>query len=80
MPEKHHDINHEFPEHRDLIIKLKGSNSHFHKLSEEYSKVTGEIEGLEHRGSPESDSFMEDLKKKRLHLKDELYQILQQNQ
>ncbi|MFO1481055.1 MAG: DUF465 domain-containing protein [Turneriella sp.] len=79
MSEKHHDINHEFPEHRDLIIKLKTSNHHFQHLSDEYSKVTGEIEGLEHRGSPESDAFMEELKKKRLRLKDQLYDILQQS-
>lgn len=79
MSEKHHDIHHEFPEHRDLIIKLKTSDQHFHKLSEEYSKITSEIEGLEHRGTPESDAFMEEQKKKRLLLKDQLFGIIQKN-
>ncbi len=79
MSEKHHDINHEFPEHRDLIIQLKTSNHHFQHLADEYSKVTGEIEGLEHRGSPESDAYMEELKKKRLQLKDQLFEILQKS-
>ena len=79
MSEKHHDINHEFPEHRDLIIQLKTSNRHFQHLADEYSKVTGEIESLEHRGSPESDTYMEELKKKRLQLKDQLFEILQKS-
>lgn len=78
MSEKHHDINHEFPEHRDLIITLKSSNHHFRHIAEEYGKVTGEIEGLEHRGNPDSDAYLEELKKKRLHLKDQLFHILQQ--
>lgn len=79
MPEKHHDLHHEFPEHRELIIRLKTTDHHFQHLAGEYDKITGEIEALEHRGSPESDSYMEELKKKRLRLKDQLFEILQQN-
>ena len=79
MAEAHHDIHHEFPEHRDLIIRLKTSDNHFRKLSEEYAEVTHKIETLEHNGSPESDAFMEDLKKKRLAFKDQLFHIISTN-
>lgn len=79
MIDKHHDLHHEFPEHRELIIRLKTSNHHFQHLAEEYDKITGEIEGLEHRGSPESDAYIENLKKKRLVLKDQIFDILQKN-
>lgn len=79
MAEAHHDIHHEFPEHRDLIIRLKTSDAHFHKLSEEYADLTHKIETLERNGSPESDAFMEEQKKKRLGLKDQLFHILSAN-
>lgn len=79
MTEIHHDLHHEFPEHRELIIKLKGSNTHFHKLAEEYSKITHEVEKLERDGHADSDSYVEGLKKKRLHLKDELFHIINQS-
>ena len=76
MPEQRHDIHHEFPEYRELIIRLKGSDQHFHKLSEEYARITHEIEKIERGGGNESESYTEDLKKKRVHLKDELFHIL----
>jgi uncharacterized protein len=76
MTDIHHDIHHEFPEHRERIIALKTSDDHFHKLAEEYSAVTHEVEKLERAGNPDSDEYLETLKKQRLHLKDQLFHIL----
>lgn len=76
MIEKHHDIHHEFPEYREKIISLKTSDKHFHKLSDEYSAVTHEIEKQEQAGRTETDAHMEELKKKRLGLKDQIFHML----
>lgn len=77
MSEKHHDLHHEFPEYRERIIGLKKSDRHFHKLAEEYDTLTHEIEKNEQAGSVQTDIHMEELKKKRLALKDQLFRALQ---
>ncbi|MBN8222250.1 MAG: DUF465 domain-containing protein [Spirochaetes bacterium] len=76
MIEKHHDLHHEFPEYREKIISLKTSDRHFHKLAEEYDAMTHEIEKQEQAGSVQTDAHMEELKKKRLALKDQIFHAL----
>jgi len=76
MSEKHHDLHHEFPEYREQIIRLKSSDRHFHKLADEYGALTHEIEKGEQAGSVQTDAHMEDLKKKRLSLKDQIFHAL----
>lgn len=76
MIEKHHDLHHEFPEFRDKIIQLKSSDRHFHRIADEYSALTHEIEKQEQAGSLQTDAHMEELKKKRLALKDEIFHAL----
>lgn len=71
-----HDLAHEFPEHRDTIRVLKLGNAHFAKLFDEYHAVDREIRRIEQDIEPASDVYAEDLKKKRLALKDEVYQML----
>lgn len=73
---EHHDLHHEFPEHKETIHKLKTSNSHFSRLFDEYHVATAEVEKLEGKGIPVGDATFDDLKKKRLKLKDELYSML----
>ncbi|HEY6897859.1 MAG TPA: DUF465 domain-containing protein [Rhodocyclaceae bacterium] len=77
MSIEHHDLHHEFPEHKEAIHALKTSNNHFAKLFDEYHVATSEVEALEGRGIPLGDHEFETLKKKRLKLKDELYNMLQ---
>lgn len=72
-----HRLIEEFPLYREKIQSLKVSSSHFHKLFEEYDEVNKEINLLETADSPVSDEHMEQLKKRRLHLKDHLYAMLQ---
>jgi hypothetical protein len=74
---EHHYLGHEFPEHHDRIHQLKMENGHFRQLMEKYDEVTSKIERLEQEGEPVTDEHMEDLKKERLNLKDELYQMLE---
>jgi uncharacterized protein YdcH (DUF465 family) len=73
---EHHTLVLEFPEQRDRIHELKVSDNHFHRLMEEYDELTKKIERLEQEGEPLTDESMEDLKKRRLELKDELYTYL----
>lgn len=77
MALEHHDLVHEFPEHREKIHALKTSNAHFARLFDEYHVATREVERIEGAGVPIDDASFEEKKKKRLRLKDELYAMLQ---
>lgn len=77
MTVEHHDLHHEFPEFKESIHALKLSNNHFARLFDEYHVATVEVEKLQGQGIPVTDVAFEELKKKRLKLKDELYSILQ---
>ena len=44
MTIEHHDLVHEFPQLRDRIHELKGSDKHFRKLFDEYHELTNSIE------------------------------------
>lgn len=76
MSVEKHDLLHDLPDHRNAIHALKGSDTHFSKLFDEYHSVTHEIHGIETQGVNVSDEYFEELKTKRAHLKDELYSII----
>jgi uncharacterized protein YdcH (DUF465 family) len=71
-----HTLVLEFPELKQRIHTLKTSDHHFARLFDEYNDLDREVRRLEGEGSPRADETMEELKKKRLTLKDELYQML----
>lgn len=73
---EHHDLVHEFPEHREKIHSLKMDNAHFAKLFDAYHAVTKDVERLESEGVPVSDDTLADQKKERIQLKDQLYSML----
>lgn len=76
MQVEHHDLHHEFPEFNDAIHELKVGNAHFARLFEEYHATTNKVETLEENDIPVDDFSIEEMKKARLKLKDELYQML----
>jgi uncharacterized protein YdcH (DUF465 family) len=76
MHVEHHDLIHEFPEYKDAIHTLKLKDAHFAKLFDEYHGVTNEVEKLERADLPVNDALVEELKKRRVALKDELYHML----
>ena len=43
----HHPILREFPEHREVIRRLKGSDNHFRNLFDEYHRLDDEIYRIE---------------------------------
>jgi uncharacterized protein len=71
-----HDLLHEFPEYEGKIAKLRESNEVFHNLMDEYDWLDAQIRSLEELSTPISDFHMEEMKKRRLLLKDRLYTIL----
>lgn len=75
---EHHRLFEEFPEYKDRIHALKLSNPHFSRLFEEYNKIDKEIYRIEEEIETPSDAYTEDLKKRRLHVKDQLYALLKQ--
>lgn len=76
MSIEHHDLIHELPEYREQIHTLKMSDAHFAKLFEEYHDVTKQVERMEAEIEPATTQREEQLKIKRLHLKDQLYAML----
>jgi uncharacterized protein YdcH (DUF465 family) len=71
-----HTLVNEFPQHKERIHALKTSDNHFARRFDEYNDLDREVRRLEGEGSPKADESMEELKKKRLVLKDELYRML----
>jgi uncharacterized protein len=76
MQVDHHDLHHDFPEMNDAIDALNGGNAHFAKLFDSYHRLTGKVEDLEEHDMPVADFTLEDMKKQRVKLKDELYHML----
>ena len=76
MLNEKHDLIHEFPEHRETIHQLKISNNHFARLFEQYHEVDHEVHRIETGVETTSDDYLEERKKLRLHLKDELLNII----
>ena len=74
-----HDIAHEFPEHVEKIRDLKSNDAHFAKLFNEYDEDNHAIKKYELGGAVISEEALEDLKKKRLNVKDQIYQQLLQS-
>lgn len=72
-----HDLVHEFPDFRDRIHELKMSDTHFARLFADYHKVDHELHRIEQGVETPGDGYCEDLKKRRVRLKDELYRMLE---
>ena len=65
-----------FPEYRELITRLKTSDQHFTRLFDKHNELDQKIQNMEAHIESGSHEEVENLKKEKLHLKDELYAIL----
>jgi uncharacterized protein YdcH (DUF465 family) len=72
-----HDLTEEFPDRRERITELKTKDGHFARLVEEYNEVNRAIHRIETRVEPTSEDVEEELKRQRVRLKDEIYQMLE---
>ena len=74
---ENHSIHHEFLEQHDLIDKLMNEDMHFKQLADEYNQLDKDIRTIEVNGAPIEDLTFEQMKKRRIQLKDEIFVILQ---
>ena len=65
-----------FPEYRDLISQLKTEDRRFERLFNEHNTLDEKIIQLEKHATPAGADEIEVMKKQKLALKDEIYQIL----
>jgi uncharacterized protein YdcH (DUF465 family) len=77
MTIEHHELAHEFPEHKEAIHELKMNNAHFKKLFSEYHELDRHVYRIEVQNEVVCDDNLEDLKKQRIQLKDSLYKMLE---
>lgn len=65
-----------FPEYRDLITRLKTEDAHFARLFDAHNELDQRIKNMEAHIQPGTPVEVENLKKEKLSLKDQLYVIL----
>jgi uncharacterized protein YdcH (DUF465 family) len=71
-----HELHDEFPDLADKIGELKQSDAHFARLAEQYHDINRQIHGAETLVNPVEELTEVEMRKKRAHLKDEIYRIL----
>ncbi|MDJ7444786.1 YdcH family protein [Salmonella enterica] len=64
-----------FPEFSELISRLKKEDAHFSVLFQRHNELDHEVSREEARPAPDDMRLME-IKREKLHLKDEMYRIL----
>lgn len=68
-----------FPEFRDLITQLKTEDAHFARLFEQHNELDQRIKNIETHIEIGTPLEVENLKKEKLRLKDEMYAILKKH-
>ena len=76
MLEDIHDLIHELPEYRERIQELRAENQQFARLHDQYNELDQQILKMEEGYETPSDDYLEELKKKRLNLKDQLVSMI----
>lgn len=77
---ENHNLTHEFPELETKINTLKLSDDVFKKMYVNYAEVNALIQHYEEgEQNHTTDEHLTDLRKKRVHLKDDLYSYLEKN-
>ena len=71
-----HELAEEFPEHVKKMHEMKTSNAHFQRLFDDYHEINRAVHRAETNIEPTDDLHMEEMRKQRLRLKDEIYGML----
>lgn len=71
-----HELAEDFPDKVALIHRLKESDAHFARLVDEYHQINGAVHRAETDVEPTDDLHLNEMRKKRMRLKDEIYRIL----
>jgi len=75
-----HDVEHEFPEYKEVLLEMKSQDSRLADLLEEYERLNADIVDIEENDKLFQDFEFEEMKKRRLLLKDQIYFILRGDQ
>lgn len=78
LGEKHNLVD-ELPEYKDRIHDLKMSNKHFAAQFDKYHELDHQVLRIEEGIENTSDEYLEELKKKRLAFKDELFAMIRES-
>ncbi len=73
-----HELAEEFPDKIDAMHALKETDAHFARLADEYHEVNRAVHRAETNLDPMEELAEVELRKKRAHLKDEIWRILSQ--
>ncbi len=76
MTYKPHELAEEFPEDIEVLHHLKATRGHFAALVDRYGEVNGKINRIEEQLEVASDARLEDLKKERLTLLDQIGRMI----
>ena len=71
-----HELAADFPELAEQIHVLKERDPHFARLMSDYHDVNRQVHRAETEVEPISPDAETDLRRRRMHLKDELYRLL----
>jgi uncharacterized protein YdcH (DUF465 family) len=71
-----HELPEAFPDKIDAMHGLRASDAHFANLADQYHEINRGIHRAETNIEPVSDFHLEDLKKRRLTLLDEIAKIV----
>ena len=71
-----HDLAHEFPDLVDVLQDLRAGDPESAAMFEEYERLNAQIVDIEENDKPFVDLEFEELKKRRLRLKDEIFAAL----
>jgi uncharacterized protein YdcH (DUF465 family) len=76
MSEAGHDLHALFPDHRPALHALKLGSANFRKLTEEHHDLQSQIQRVEACLAAVPDDELEELKKKRLFVLDEIAALI----
>jgi uncharacterized protein YdcH (DUF465 family) len=68
------------PDHQHTIRHLKNNDAHFVELFDSYHELESEVYNIEKCSSPVVDVYIRSLKKRRLDIKNELFDIIQKTE
>lgn len=72
-----HELAEEFPDHLDAMHRLKTENTHFARIFDQYHQVNRAIHRAETNVEPTEGLNEQSMRKKRMVLKDEVWEMLQ---
>ena len=74
-----HELAEEFPQFEEAMHEMRQSNAHFAKISEDYHTLNRAVHRAETDVEPTDDLHLTEMRKQRMALKDEVYQMLNTN-